>query len=260
MEAKTAQAVKGGLTPLWVAKLGNGLCSAVSSGDLLAAATADGVAFLNSADGAVTSKCDDDGLDDVPNVLAFASKGHVIHCGDDGCVRVVSVAGALVQTHEIKEPAAEGKRPRTAPIDHAVAVSGAAFAAAAGRVVHACRMTEASAKEWAPFALELQRVLEAPVRAMSHRSTVPSVAAAASHCPAGERDFSSRSDERRPTTSPAPFVTSWTNELKAIAYAHDSSPGGAAHIARTGDVICSECSSVPSGALHAWTTLPAAAT
>ena len=33
MEAKTAQAVKGGLTPLWVAKLGNGLCSAVGGGD-----------------------------------------------------------------------------------------------------------------------------------------------------------------------------------------------------------------------------------
>ena len=141
MEAKTAQAVKAA-SRHFGCKLGNGLCSAVGGGDLLAAATADGVAFLNSADGAVTSKCDDDGLDDVPNVLAFASKGHVIHCGDDGCVRVVSVAGALVQTHEIKEPAAE-KRPRTAPIDHAVAVSGAAFAAAAGRVVHACRMTEA---------------------------------------------------------------------------------------------------------------------
>ena len=166
MEAKTAQAVKGGLTPLWVAKLGNGLCSAVVGGDLVAAATANGVAFLNSADGAVASKCDDDGLDDVPNVLAFASKGHVIHCGDDGCVRVVSVAGALVQMHEIKEPAAEGKRPRTAPIDHAVALSGAGFAAAAGRVVHSCRMTEASAKERAPFALEHALQLEAPVRAM----------------------------------------------------------------------------------------------
>ena len=125
MEAKTAQAVKGGLTPLWIAKLGNGLCGAVVGGDLVAAATADGVAFLNSADGDCIVRCVDDGLDDVPNVLAFASKGHVIHCGDDGCVRVVSAFGALVQTHEIKEPAAEGKRPRTAPIDHAVAVSGA---------------------------------------------------------------------------------------------------------------------------------------
>ena len=94
MEAKTAQAVKGGLTPLWIAKLGNGLCSAVVGGDLLAAATADGVAFLNSADGDCIVRCNDDGLDDVPNVLAFASKGHVIHCGDDGCVRVVSVRRA----------------------------------------------------------------------------------------------------------------------------------------------------------------------
>ena len=106
MEAKTATAVKGGLTPLWVAKLGNGLCSAVVGGDLVAAATANGVAFLNSADGDCIVRCHDDGLDDVPNVLAFASKGHVIHCGDDGCVRVVSAFGALVQTHEIKEPPA----------------------------------------------------------------------------------------------------------------------------------------------------------
>ena len=68
-----------------------------------------------------------------------------------------------MQTHEIKEPAAEGKRPRTAPIDHAVAVSAARVA---GRRPRRPLLPADRGRKAGAFALEHALQLEAPVRAM----------------------------------------------------------------------------------------------
>ena len=92
----------------------------------------------------------------------------------------------------------------------------------------------------------------------------PSIAAAAIHGPYALSERTVPLLMSSCTISPA-LETRRMPSAHAIAYAHSDTElleedVGAAHIARTGDVICSECSSVPSGALHAWTTLPAAAT
>ena len=74
--------------------------------------------------------------------MAFASQW-LVHCSDDACVRTVSLEGELVHTHSVMEEPAEGKRPRQCAIDHCVVLDGgAAYAAAAGRLVHACRVAD----------------------------------------------------------------------------------------------------------------------
>ena len=76
-------AERGGLEQIWKHQFDSGLDSAVG-GPLLAAATADGaVTFMIGAAGRVVSKWEDeDGFDDVPNVMAFVSRKHLMHCSE----------------------------------------------------------------------------------------------------------------------------------------------------------------------------------
>lgn len=149
-----------GLELVFHTRFESGLYAAVaraSGGPLLAAATVDGgVSFVDDA-GRVVARADDLD-DDPPNVMAFVSQWLVL-CGDDGCVRCLAVdSGEIMHTHAVAEPPKEGRRPRCLPIDHAVVLGDTAYVAAAGRLLHACRVPDGR--------LEHSVAIPSPVRAM----------------------------------------------------------------------------------------------
>lgn len=149
---------KGGLEVIFQAQFEVGLHSAVKMphGPLLVAATADGsVKFVDSSDGSVVARSDDV-HDDPPNVIVCASQW-VLYCTDDASVQAISIDGAVMHQHTVVEPAQDGKRQRCCPVDHAVVLDDHAYVAAAGRLVHACRVDGN---------LEHTVNLESPVRAM----------------------------------------------------------------------------------------------
>ena len=153
---------KGGLESIFHTKFDTGLYSAVKADaiPLVAAALADGcVVFVDATDGRVVARCDELLDSDPPNVMVFASSQWLVHCSDDANVRCLSTMGELVHTHAVAEPAQDGKRPRSVAVDHATVLDGgAAYVAAAGRLIHACRVPEGD--------LEHAVQLASPVRAL----------------------------------------------------------------------------------------------
>ena len=144
-------------------------------GALIAAAGVNGsVTFVDGTDGTVSVRCDAV-HDGPPNVLVFASDTLLVLCGDDGCIRCVAVTGEVVHTHRVAAPCEDGKRERpAAPIDHAIMLDGGVCVAAAGRLVHACKLPVGQLSnrlhpDGQPMhALELSHALDAaaPVRAL----------------------------------------------------------------------------------------------
>jgi len=149
-------ATLGGLEILFRTRLDECLVDVVHSPErgVLAAATADGaIAIVDATDGQVKVVAELD-EEEPPNAMAFTPE-FLLHCGEDGCVRLVAVDnGTVVHSHSMTEAAEEGKRPRCRAVDGVVPLDGA-FVAAAGCLVHACRVHAA-----APFC-ELEHVLRA---------------------------------------------------------------------------------------------------
>ena len=145
-EPEKPVARKGGLQVLFRTRVSEeGLSDAIANRNFIAAATADGtVAFVDASDGRVAAQCDElDGMS--PNVMVFASEQWLVHGSDDANIRIISLNGELLHTHAVTEPAQEGKRPRCSPIDHACVYGHGdtvSYAAAAGRLIHACKVSD----------------------------------------------------------------------------------------------------------------------
>ena len=174
--------MKGGLDVLFRTRFDVGLFEmmgmkhpAHDGSALLAASTADGaVIFVDGSDGRVVARCELEGVDDPPNVMCFAgAEGAAGAAGaqlliagyDDAQCRTLSVAGELVHAHSVTEPKEDGKRPRVSPIDHmAVRLDSATYVAAAGKLVHACRVSDGQLEHAHHVSSPVRALCGAPVR------------------------------------------------------------------------------------------------
>ena len=156
---------KGGMDVIFHAKIASGLCCVVAAADnsRIAAATDEGVVvFINGLDinglgGTIQARCEV--ADFPPNAMAFSSAAlWLVVCTDDGYARVVaSDSGKMLLEHAVAEESVAGKRPRRCAADHCIAFDDV-FVAAAGRLVHACRVPEGQ--------LEHARLVDKPIRAL----------------------------------------------------------------------------------------------
>ena len=164
-------AYKGGLDEVWSVQLGEPLCelAKATSGLVLAAATADGViALVDGAEGALKLRCGALG-DEPPNAIAFSSDSTwLVACYDDAHARVVSDSGAVVLAHLVAPDPEPGKRQRCVAAEHVVTLGGASFAAAAGRLVHTCRVPDGKLEHSLLVDANVRALCAAPPNLMAH--------------------------------------------------------------------------------------------